>query len=129
MIVHELSEAVVNTEASGLSTSSDTTLGDVLASATSLSVDILLTLHLLIGVLDPGHDLLVGAHVGSEAIDGGSNEAFLDKLHGVATSDAFKLSLAQCAGIDLDTSLGTAEGDISDGQLEGHKRCEGFSFL
>jgi hypothetical protein len=121
MIVHELSEAVVNTETSRLSTSSNTSLGDVLASAASLSIDVLLSSHLLIGILDPGHNLLVGSHVGSETIDGWSNKTFLDKLHGVTTGDSLELGLAQTAGINLDTTLGTTEGDISDSELEGHK--------
>jgi len=84
---------------------------------------------LLVGILDPCHNLLVGAHIGSEAINGGSNEALLDELHSVAASGALKLSLAQGAGINLYATLGTTEGDVGDRQFEGHKRGESFSFL
>jgi hypothetical protein len=121
VMVHQLTEGVVDTETSRLSSASNTTLRDVLASAAALSIDVLLASHLLIGILDPSHDLLVGSHVGAEAINGGSNETLLDELHGVATGDSLELSLAQAAGVNLDTTLGTTEGDISDGKLEGHK--------
>jgi hypothetical protein len=75
----------------------------------------------LIGVLDPSHDLLVGAHVRAKAVDSGSNESLLDELHGIAASNSLELRLAEGLRINLDTTLGTTEGDISYSELEGHK--------
>jgi len=129
VMVHQLTEGVVDTETSGFGSASDTTLRDVFTSAATLSINVLLSSHLLICILDPGHNLFIGSHVGAKAIDGGSNEALLDELHGVTTSDSLELSLAQAAGVNLDTTLGTTEGDIGDSELEGHKRSESFSFL
>lgn len=119
--VEEFTDGVVDTEAGGLSAASNTSLGDKLASAAALSVDILLTLHVHVGVLDPGHSLLVGTHVGSEAINLGTDKALLDQLHGVLTGHSLDLSKGVLLGVNLDTTLGTAEGYVSDGQLEGHE--------
>lgn len=127
--VEELTDGVVDTETSGLGSAGNATLGDELASAAALSVDVLLALDVHVGVLDPGHGLLVGSHVGSEAINLGTDEALLDQLHSVLTGDTLDLGLRVLAGVNLDTTLGAAEGDVSDGELEGHEGGQSLDLL
>jgi len=127
--VEQLADGIVDAEASGLSTASNTTLGDEFASAAALSVDILLTFNVDIGILDPGHDLLIGAHIRAEAINLGTDKALLDELHGVLAGHSLDLGQRVLAGVNLDTTLGAAEGNISDGKLEGHERSQGLDLL
>ena len=125
----ELTDGVVDAETGGLGTTGNTSLGDELSSATALSVDIGLTLDVHVGVLDPGHGLLVGSHIGAKTVDLGTDEALLDQLHSVLTGHSLDLVLGVLAGVDLDTTLGTAEGDIGDGKFERHEGGEGLDFL
>jgi len=127
--VEEFSNGVENTKSGGFGTSLDTTLLDELSSAASFRVDVLLSLNLLVGILDPGHDLLIGAHVRSETIDSGSNEVLLDELHSVLSGNTFEFSLGKISRLNLNSTLGTTEGDVSDSELESHERSEGFDFL
>ena len=127
--IKELTHGVVDTESGGLGTAGDTSLGDELTSAAALSVDIGLATNVHVGVLDPGHGLLVGTHVWSEAVNLCTNEALLDELHSVLTGDSLDLMLGVLARINLDTALGTAEGHVCDGELEGHQGREGLNFL
>jgi len=127
--VKHLTDSIVDTKASGFGSSHDSTLLDELTSAAAFGVDVLLTLDLHVGVLNPGHDLLVGSHVRSEAIDRGSDESLLNELHGVLAGNSFEFSSGKISGVDLDTSLGTAERNIGDSELEGHEAGEGFDFL
>jgi len=84
--VEELACCVVDTETRGLSSACNATLGDELAGAAALSVDVLLSLDVHVGILNPGHGLLVGAHVRAEAVNLRADEALLDELHGVLAS-------------------------------------------
>jgi len=127
--VEELLNGVENTEPSGFSTSLDSSLLDELTSAASFGVDVLFSLNLLVGILDPGHHLLVGSHVGSEAIDGGTDEVFLDKLHSVLSCYALEFGGRKSLGVDLHSSLGSTEGDVSDSELESHEGSEGLNLL
>ena len=121
LLVEELTGGVVNTESGGFSASLDTALLDELSSAAAFSVDVLLALDVHVGVLDPRHDLLVGAHIGSEAVDGSTDKALLDQLHGVLAGDSFEFAGGESLGVDLDSALGATEGDVGNGQLESHK--------
>jgi hypothetical protein len=121
--------AVVDAEAGGLSASLNATLGDEFAGAAALSIDVLLTVHVNIGVLDPGHDLLVGAHIGAEAIDLGANEAFLGELHGVAASDFLDLTLGVLGRVEGHTTLSATEGNVGNAKLEGHQRGKSHHLL
>jgi len=67
--IEEFSDAVVDTKTSGLSSTGNTSLGDIFSSAASQMVNVGFTPDLLIGILDPRHNLLVGSHVWTEAID------------------------------------------------------------
>merc|ERR1712166_308298 len=112
--LQELSDAVVDSESGTLSASANTTLVDEFTSAASFGVDVLLSLHLDVGVLDPGHDLLVGAHVGSEAVNTRSNKALLGELHGVSAGDLLKFVLRVEFGVNRNTSFGSSERHISN---------------
>jgi len=127
--VEEFTHSVVDTETGGLGTAGNTTLGDELTSAASLGVDVGLTTNVHVGVLDPGHGLFVGTHVGSEAINLGTDKALLDELHGVLTGDSLDLVLGVLLGVNLDTTLSTTEGYIGDGELECHQGGQGLDFL
>jgi hypothetical protein len=125
----ELLDAVVDTESSTFSTSSDTTLVDEFASAASLSVDVLLTLHLDVSVLDPSHNLLVCSHVGTEAIDTRSNETLLGELHGVSASYFLKFSQRVKLRINANSSLCSTERNISDTQFVCHESSKSHGLL
>ena len=119
--VEELTHGVVDTETSRLGTASNTSLGDELASAAAFGIDVLLTSDIHVSVLDPGHDLLIGSHIGSKAINLGTDKALLDELHSVFTSDSLNLWLGVLSGVNLDTALAATEGHIGDGKFEGHQ--------
>ena len=125
----QLADSVVDTETSGLVTAVNTTLSDELTGAATLSVDVLLTLDVHVGILDPGHDLLVGSHVRAETINSSADEALLDELHGVLAGDSLKFGLRKFTGVDLNTTLTTTKWNIGDSKLEGHKGSEGLDFL
>jgi len=127
--VEELTDSIVDTETSGLGSSGNTSLGDELSSAAALSVDVLLALDVHVGVLNPGHDLFVGTHVRSEAINLSTDKALLDELHGVLTGDSLDLVLRVLSGVNLDSTLGTTEGNVGDGKFEGHEGGKGLDFL
>ena len=127
--VKELTNGVVDTKASRLGATSDTALGDELASAAAFSVDILLTLDINVGVFNPSHNLLVGSHVGTEAINLSTDKALFDELHGVLACHSLDLILRVLFRVNLDTTLGATEGHVSNGQLEGHKGSESLNFL
>jgi hypothetical protein len=129
LLVEELTGGVVNTESGGFSASLDTALLDVFSSAAALSIDVLLSLNVHVRVLDPRHDLLVGSHVGAKAIDGSTDESFLDQLHGVLAGHSLEFALRKSLGVNLDSSLGSTERNVGNGQLEGHEGGEGLDFL
>ena len=120
---------VENTESSRFSTSLDTTLLDVLSSAASFSIDIALSPNILIGVLNPSHDLLPCSHVWAKAIDSSSNIPFFNQLHCVPSSNSFELVLTQFSWVDLHSTLGSSEGNVSNCQLESHQGSEGLYLL
>jgi hypothetical protein len=109
LVASQLADSVVDTETSGLATAIDTTLSDKLTSAATFRVDILFTLNVHVGILDPGHDLLVGTHIGSETINSSTDEALLDELHSVLAGNSFKLGLGEVTRVDLDTTLTATE--------------------
>jgi hypothetical protein len=127
--VEEFLNGVENTESGRFSTSLDSTLLDELSSAAAFGVDILLSLNLLVGILNPGHDLLVGAHVRSEAINGGSDEVLLNELHSVLSSNTLELSRGKGLGVNLHSSLGTTEGYVSNSEFESHEGSESLDLL
>ena len=129
LVAAEFADSVVDTETSRLVTSVDTTLGNELTSAAALSVDVLLTLNVHVGVLNPGHDLLVGTHVGTETVDGSTNETLLDELHGVFTSNSLKFGLGKLSGVNFDATLTTTEWDISDSEFESHEGSQSLNLL
>mmetsp|Transcript_2991 Transcript_2991/g.4622 ORF Transcript_2991/g.4622 Transcript_2991/m.4622 type:complete len:308 (-) Transcript_2991:66-989(-) len=127
--VQQLSDGVVHSQASGLGSSSDSSVGDVLASAAAFIVDVGLTLDILVSVLDPGHHLLVSSHVRTEAINLGPDEALLDQLKGVSAGHALELGIGELSRVDSNTTLGATEGNIGNGELESHETSEGLDFL
>jgi hypothetical protein len=106
--------AVIQTEAGGFSAAVDTTLTGKLTGTAALGVDISLTVHVDVGILDPGHNLFVGAHVGTEAIDLGSNETFLCEFHSVATGDYLNFADRVLGGVERHATLSTTEWNISN---------------
>ena len=104
-------------------------MGDEFTSAAAFGIDIGLTLNVHVCVLNPGHGLLVGAHIRTEAINLSTNETFLDELHSVLTGHTLDLILRVLAWVDLDTTLGTTEGHVSDSELESHEGSERFDLL
>jgi len=61
--VKELSDSVINSQTCWLSSSLDAAMFNVFTSATAFVIDVFLWQNILIGVLDPGHDLFVSTHV------------------------------------------------------------------
>jgi hypothetical protein len=128
-VVEQSSHAVVDTKASRLGSAVNTTLGDEFASCATFSVDVRLTVHVNVGVFNPGHNLLVGPEIRAKAVNLGANETFFGELHSVSTSNLFDFTLGVLLGINLNATLGTTEGNICDGELEGHQRGERHDFL
>jgi hypothetical protein len=93
----------------------------VLSCAASFSIDIALSSDVLISVLDPSHNLLIGSHVWAEAIDSGSNIPLLDQLHGVSPGYSLELILAQLSWVNFHSSLSSSKWDIGDSELESHE--------
>jgi len=114
-------DAVVDTKSGTFSTSLNASLVDEFTSAASFSVDVFFSFQLDVSVFNPGHDLLVGTHVRSEAIDTRPNETLLGELHGVSTSDLLELLLRVVSWLDGNTTLGSSERHVSDTQFVGHQ--------
>lgn len=129
LCVEESSCSVVDTKSSGLSSSFDTSLGDELSSAASLGVDVLLSLHVFVGILNPGHNLLVGSHIRSKAVNLSSNEVLLDQLHSVFSSSTLNFSLGIFPDVNFDSTFGSTEGDISNCEFKSHQSCESLNLL
>lgn len=125
----KLLNAVVDSESSTFSTSSNTTLVNVFTSAAAFSVDVLLALHLDVGVLDPSHNLLVSSHVGTETVNTRSNKTFLGEFHGVPASDFLKFSLGVKLGVNANSSLCSTERNISDAKFVGHESSKSHGLL
>ena len=122
-------DGIINTESSRLSSSLYTTLTNEFACAATFSVNVAFTPHNLVRVLNPGHNLLVCAHIWTKTVYLWSNEALLDKLHGVLSCYAFKFSLGVLQWIDFDSSLCTTEWNVSNCKLESHETCQSFHLL
>jgi len=127
--VEALSNGIVYSKSCRLSSSCNTTLTNVLSRAASFSVDIALSSDILVGVLDPSHNLLIGSHVWAETIDSSSNIPLLDKLHSVPPGNSFELILTQLSWVNFHSSLGSSEWDIGDSKLESHEGSQGFNLL
>jgi hypothetical protein len=129
LCVEESSGSVVDTKSSGLSSSFDTSLGDELSSAASFGIDILLSLHVFVGILNPGHNLFVGSHIRSKAVNLSSDEVFFDQLHSVFSSSTLNFCLRIFPDVNFDTTFGSTEGDISNCEFKSHQSCESLNFL
>ena len=127
--IQEGTNSVIDTETSGLSAASNTSLREELARAATLRVDVLFTLNCHVCVLDPGHGLLIGSHVGSEAVDLSTNEVLLDELHSILASDSLDFARRVLSGVDFAAAFGTTEGDVGDGKLESHEGGESLDLL
>ena len=75
------------------------------------------------GVEEPGHDPLVGVHVGGRDVAFGTEEA--GDLIGVAAGHPFELAVGHLPGIAADATFAPAEGDVDDRRLEGHVGGQG----
>ncbi len=80
-----------------------------------------------VGVHDPSHGLLVGAHIGRGNILFRADE--LDEFGGVAASHALELALGHFFGVADDAAFGAAEGDVNDSTLPGHPGSECADFV
>jgi hypothetical protein len=129
LCVEESSGSVVDTKSSGLSSSFDTSLGDELSSAASFGIDILLSLHVFVGILNPGHNLFVGSHIRSKAVNLSSDEVLFDQLHSVFSSSTLNFCLRIFPDVNFDTTFGSTEGDISNCEFKSHQSCESLNFL
>lgn len=129
MGVEELLDTVVDTETSRFSAAFDTTLSSKLTSAAAFSINVAFTVHVHIGILDPGHDLLISAKIRSETIDLWSNETLLREFHSISPRDSLDLTLRVLRGVDLYTTLSTTEGYISNSEFESHERGKSHNFL
>lgn len=118
-----------DTATGGRDTTVNTALVNGFASDTGMCIDVQMTDGLGIGVSNPGHLTLASSHVGGGHIDAGANETLLGQLEGETTGDLLKLMFGILLGVDLQTSLGTAEGHIDAGALEGHQSRQSFDFI
>eukprot|EP00123_Amoebidium_parasiticum_P019311 comp24502_c0_seq1/m.46755 comp24502_c0_seq1/g.46755 ORF comp24502_c0_seq1/g.46755 comp24502_c0_seq1/m.46755 type:complete len:436 (+) comp24502_c0_seq1:355-1662(+) len=126
--LQEVPDAIVHTQASGLSAATHTTLGHGLAGHTGRAVHIR-AVELLVRVLDPGHLTATSTHIRSRHIQAGPNEVLLAQLHSVAPGDALQLPGGELLGVDADATLCTAEGHVDHGTLVGHEGGQGLDLL
>jgi len=89
----------------------------------------LFTFDVHVGVFDPGHNLFVSAHVGSETINSCANKALLYEFHGVFTSDTLKFTLGEFARVYFNATLAAAEWHVCDSEFKCHQRSKSFNLL
>lgn len=92
-------------------------------------VDLFFTIEILISILNPCHDLIVGSHIGAKYVALWSNESFFGKFHSILTSNPLNFSLRIFFWIKPDTTLSSSKWHISDEEFEGHQGSEGHSLL
>lgn len=129
IILEQFLENVVTAETGGFRTARDTTLRKQLAGGTTHSINLRFTVQIFIRVHNPCHDLLVGSHVRAEAVVLGTDETLLGELHSVLASDTLQLTIGVFSRVESDSTLGTAEWDVSNHQFERHQRGERDGFL
>mmetsp|Transcript_19408 Transcript_19408/g.22611 ORF Transcript_19408/g.22611 Transcript_19408/m.22611 type:complete len:362 (+) Transcript_19408:230-1315(+) len=127
VVVEHLSDSVVHSKSSRFVSTVDTSVTQELASNAAFSVDVSVTVDTRVGVLHPGHRLLVRAHVGSGHIDGRANEAFLCQLQCVSSGRTLDLATRVVTRVEPDATLGTAERDVSRRQLVSHESGQSFN--
>jgi hypothetical protein len=81
------------------------------------------------GVDDPDHLALAGSVVGRGDIERRADEVLLDQLRRVAPDHPLPKPVAHRVGIDPDSALGPAEGDVDERALEGHERRQGHHLV
>ncbi len=79
-----------------------------------------------IGIGDPCHCLLVGAHVRSHHIDLRSDKR--NHLHGEAAGHPFEFTSGHFHRLAADAALPAAEGEAEEGAFPVHPHCEGRDF-
>ena len=89
----------------------------------------MLAVHVHVGIFNPGHNLLVGSEIRAKTVDLGTDKTLLCQLKSISTSDFLDFTLGVFLGVNLDTTFGTAERNISDCELEGHQGGERHDFL
>ena len=82
-----------------------------------------------VGVGDPGHLTLASTHVGGGYVDAGSQEGLLGQLNGEPTGDTFEFSIGVQFGVNANTGLAAAKGDVGTGALVGHQGCQGLDLV
>lgn len=127
--IEEFFGAEEDPQPSGLSSSFNSSLRDKLTGAAPLVVEVSLSIHVLVGVLDPSHGLLVGAHVRSETVDSWPDESLLGQLHGVLPGDSLHFALGVIPWVESNSTLGSAEWDLAHIQLESHEGSQGHDLL
>ena len=128
-VVEQLSEDEEAAHSCRFRSAVDAALAEELAGRAACGVDLLFSVDVVVGILDPGHFLLARAHVGSKHIVLWSNERLLGKLHGVLAGYLLQLSLRVLAGIDSDAAFGTSKWNIGHSQLERHQCRESYGLL
>ena len=78
---------------------------------------------LAVRIHDPGHDLLVGAHVGGGDVLIRSDD--VDDFRRKAAGEALKLAAGQVGRVDPDAALGAAEGQVDQRAFPGHPHGQG----
>lgn len=86
-------------------------------------------MHAHVSIFDPSHDLFVGSEIWAKTIDLRSNKTLFGEFHGVSSGDLFDFTLRVLLGINLDSTFGTTEGNVSDSKFESHERCKSHNFL
>jgi len=73
--------------------------------------------------------LLVGTKIGTKAINLGPNETFLGEFHSISSGDSLNFTLGVESGVNFNSTLGSTEWNISDGEFEGHKGSQSHNLL
>merc|ERR1719282_2257712 len=112
LLLDEVIQTMEDSSACGAGSAVDTSLVDGFASDASAGVHVGVPNSICISVSNPSHLPLASAHVRGRNINTRSQETFLGKFDGEPPCDPLQFILTVLLGVNLDTGLATAEGDI-----------------
>lgn len=121
--VEKFPQDIKDPEARRLGPPRNSALSRQLSCGRALMINISFPEQVLIRVLNPGHDLIIRAHIRPQNIRPRSNKTFLGELHRVLTRNPFYFPLRIFLRVEPDSAFGTSERDSGDQQLEGHQGC------
>ena len=107
----------------------NSTLVNGLSGDAGVRVEVLVADGLRIGVGDPAHLPLAGAHVRCGHVNARPQKALLREVKGKVAGNLLQLVLAKLLRVDLQARFGAAKRNVDDGALKGHQGGEGLHLV